>query len=262
MKNSTRNIFKPIHNRRVYSVAANVKVLEYIGHRGKYISKAKEHIKYMIADREHHRNKPTLFDQDNDKVDRKKFFERLEQQKPSPRHAFMHKMVITLSEEERISLQINLKELARDTMLRFEGKTNHKIDWVGAVHDDKGHPHVHIGFRGRDRNGKPIFMGKEQIRELRKIVDQEKVRQAERNLGVEKAHEKIEKLNHKAQQYKEKGRGMDRSNNLGAGMIQGLTNAFQQLIYEADREREQAQRQQSSRHKKQKKKQKDQEMER
>ncbi|WP_411802240.1 hypothetical protein [Bacillus paralicheniformis] len=33
-------------------------------------------------------------------------------------------------------------------MNRFETKYNVKLDWVSAVHDDKGHPHAHVVIRG------------------------------------------------------------------------------------------------------------------
>lgn len=239
-------------------MAANVKILAYIGHQKGHITKAKEHIKYMIAPREHHRNNPHLFDKNNDYVNRREFFDRLEQQKPSPRHAFMHKMVITLSEEERGRLKIDLKELARDTMSRFEGKTNHRIDWVGAIHDDRGHPHVHLAFRGRDKDGKPIFIGKEQIRQLRQMADQEKVRQAERTLGPHKAHEilgemRLEQVKKQTREFNQKmqGRSNEQKHEFSNGkqgssvhdLGDALIGGFQQMIREADHEREQAEHQ-------------------
>lgn len=241
-------------------MAANVKVLAYIGHQKGHITKAKEHVKYMVAPREHHRNNPHLFDENRDYVNRREFFDRLEQQKPSPRHAFMHKMVITLSEEEQGRLKTDLRELARDTMARFEGKSGHRIDWVAAIHDDKGHPHVHIAFRGRDKDGKPIFIGKEQIRQLRQMADQEKVRQAERTLGPHKAHEilgkmRLEQAKQQTSELNQKMQGRSNeqkhgfyhdskqgsSHNLGHDLSHALMGGFQQLIREANHERERAQ---------------------
>lgn len=209
-----------------------MKVLNYIGHGPKMITKAKEHIKYMEANREHHRNNPHLFESEKDHVPRQSFFRRLEKQKISPRHAFMHKMVITLSEQERNELQIDLKELARDTMARFGAKVNCRLDWVGAVHDDQGHPHVHIAIRGRDLDGKPIFIGKQQIRDLREIADQEKVRQAERNLGPEQAEKTMERLN---QHVIRESRGNEP--NFGEILFKGLTVEFEKMIRKADQER-------------------------
>ncbi|MDW2798081.1 hypothetical protein RZO55_10890, partial [Clostridium boliviensis] len=122
-------------------LAATVKPLRYIKSGEGAVRSAKNHIKYITAPREHHRNNPHLFDETRNYVNRREFFNELERQKPSPRHAFMHKLVISFSEEERDRLQLDLMELTRDAMARFKVLLNRELDWVAAIHDDKGHPH-------------------------------------------------------------------------------------------------------------------------
>ncbi|MEH7455620.1 relaxase, partial [Gottfriedia acidiceleris] len=117
-------------------MVATVKVLRYIKYNGtpKPIHSAKEHIKYIEADREKHRTKPVLFNGKEDKVDRKEFFKLLEEQ---PKNCVViHKMVLTMSEDEQKRLKIDMKELARDTMASFETKIGKSLRWCGAYHDD------------------------------------------------------------------------------------------------------------------------------
>lgn len=239
-------------------MAATVKPLRYIPNGKRAVRASKNHIKYITAPREHHRNNPHLFDETRDYVNRREFFNELERQKPSPRHAFMHKLVISFSEEERDRLQIDMMELTRDAIARFKVLLNRELDWVAAIHDDKGHPHVHVVYRGRDKNGKPVFVGKEHLKELRKIVEEEKIRQAERTLGVEKAQEiikeiKVLEIQKKLAKEKDKNPTKEAGNNLVQGLT-GLTDAFAQVLREAEWEREQARREAERRKRKKEKK--------
>lgn len=235
-------------------LAATVKPLRYIKSGEGAVRSAKNHIKYITAPREHHRNNPHLFDETRNYVNRREFFNELERQKPSPRHAFLHKLVISFSEEERDRLKIDMKELTRDAMARYKALLNREIDWVAAIHDDKGHPHVHVVYRGRDKEGKPIFVGQKHLKELRKIVEEEKVRQAERTFGVEKSHEIIKEIKVLEMQKKlAKEKDKNPTRGVGNGLVKGLTDAFAQIIYEAEREREQAKREAERKARKKKK---------
>lgn len=162
-------------------MVAHVKSLGFASHNkgGKPITHVKEHIKYMNADREHHRNKPDLFNKDQDTVARRDFFQKLNEQ--PKRGVVGHKLVLSLSEEERQNYNTDLKELVRDTMNRFEGKHNIKLDWIASVHDDEGHPHAHIVIRGYNEEGKQIGIYPKHIKDLQQFADQEKERQFERN---------------------------------------------------------------------------------
>lgn len=161
-------------------MVAHVKSLGFASHNkgGKPITHIKEHIKYMEVDRDHHRNEPDLFNQDQDNIDRRDFFQKLNEQ--PKRGVVGHKLVISLSEEERQNYKTDLKELVRDTMNRFEGKHNVQLDWIASVHDDEGHPHAHIVIRGYNEEGKQVGMYPKHIKDFQKFADQEKERQFER----------------------------------------------------------------------------------
>ena len=219
-------------------MVANVKALKFISHYrdpGKAITKAKEHIKYMTAPREHHRNTPILFDEKRDYVPRREFFERLEAQ---PKYGVViHKWVITLSEQERDELKIDLKQLARNTMARMEIKLNQRLDWVAVIHDDERHPHVHIAIRGWDMEGNRVYFGRPEIQEARKIADQEKARQAEINLGPEKARQVMERLKQEAERRREKQQGLALDKGSFAKV---LFESFQRMVRQSEIEAEQA----------------------
>lgn len=136
-----------------------------------------------------------------DRVDRREFFKRIEQQ---PRHGIvMHKWVISLSEDERDRLQIDMKQLARDFMNRLQMRYNIKLDWVAAIHDDKGHPHVHIAVRGwADGNKRQFAVYPTHIKEMRKILEEEKIRQAERKLGKEQARDILKEMEQEQEQQR------------------------------------------------------------
>jgi type IV secretory pathway VirD2 relaxase len=226
-------------------MAANVKMLKYISHNGteKPIHSAKEHIKYMEANREKHRNKPDLFNDKADKLDRREFFKRIQEQ---PKNGVvLHKMVITLSEDERNRLQIDLRELARDTMAAFETQIGRRLDWVAAIHDDEGHPHVHIAFRGRDQDGKQVGIYPIHVKQLKEIADKEKIRQAERNLSRSQVRDIIKELDKEREssryiQYEKSysDRSVSNRNDFSKDML----NIVEQMIKQSQREIERAQR--------------------
>lgn len=221
-------------------MVANVKALKFISHYrdpGKAITKAKEHIKYMTAPREHHRNTPILFDEKRDFVPRREFFERLEAQ---PKYGVViHKWVITLSEQERDELKIDLKQLARDTMARMEIKLNQRLDWVAVIHDDERHPHVHIAIRGWDMEGNRVYFGRPEIQEARKIADQEKARQAEINLGPEKAHQVMERLKQEAERRRQE-KQQEPTLDFKGSFAKVLFESFQKMVRQSEIEAEQA----------------------
>lgn len=223
-------------------MVATIKVLKYISHNGggKPINKAKEHIKYIEANREKHRNKPELFNGKEEKLNKKDFFKRIESQ--SRNGVALHKFVITMSEDERNRLNIDLKELARDTMASFETKTGYKLDWIGGIHDDEGHPHVHIAYRGRDINHKPVFIAPKHVKELKRIVEYEKVKQVERNLGVEKARDILKEYEKEYEPEKEYREYSPRESeyipaiNTNSGFSKTMFGVVDQLLKQSQRE--------------------------
>ncbi|MGW6353371.1 relaxase/mobilization nuclease domain-containing protein [Streptomyces sp. NPDC055080] len=221
-------------------MAVNIKVLRYIAHKGteKPINKAKEHIKYMEANRETHRNNPDLFNGKENDIDRKDFFKRIENQ---PRNGVaLHKFVITISQDERDRLNIDLRELARDTIAAFETKTGLQLDWVGSIHDDEGHPHVHIAYRGKDLNGKDIFIGPKQIEQLKRVAEREKVRQAELTLSKDQIRD-IEKELEKERSYNPEPYEREYRTPIQRDFSKTMFNLVDQLIKQSQRDIERVQ---------------------
>ncbi|AQP98315.1 relaxase/mobilization nuclease domain-containing protein [Bacillus sp. 275] len=175
-------------------MVAHVKSLGFASHSkgGKPITHIKEHIKYIELDREHHRTPPELFTAAQDIIPRIEFFKKLNEQ--PKRGVVGHKLVISLSEDEQGRFATDLKELVRDTMNRFEGKHNVKLDWIAAVHDDKGHPHAHIVIRGYNQDGKQVGLYPSHLKDLQTFAEQEKERQFERSKGKRKSRDFLREL--------------------------------------------------------------------
>ncbi|MDQ4712344.1 MULTISPECIES: relaxase/mobilization nuclease domain-containing protein [Bacillaceae] len=175
-------------------MVAHVKSLGFASHSkgGKPITHIKEHIKYIELDRDHHRTPPELFTAAQDKIQRIEFFKKLNEQ--PKRGVVGHKLVISLSEDEQGRFATDLKELVRDTMNRFEGKHNVKLDWVAAVHDDKGHPHAHVVIRGYNEDGKQVGLYPSHLKDLQSFAEQEKERQFERSKGRSKSRDFLKEL--------------------------------------------------------------------
>ncbi|MFF0653491.1 relaxase/mobilization nuclease domain-containing protein [Bacillus velezensis] len=175
-------------------MVAHVKSLGFASHSkgGKPITHIKEHIKYIELDREHHQTPPELFTAAQDTIPRIEFFKKLNEQ--PKRGVVGHKLVISLSEDEQGRFATDLKELVRDTMNRFEGKHNVKLDWIAAVHDDKGHPHAHIVIRGYNQDGKQVGLYPSHLKDLQTFAEQEKERQFERSKGKRKSRDFLREL--------------------------------------------------------------------
>lgn len=159
-----------------------IKALGYYSHKGgkaaKGLAKVKSHLKYL----EHgkiHRNEPIGFDREKDEVSRREFLDRLETQ--PERGVIAHKLVLSLSQDERDRLGLDMRDLVRETMSRFEAKLGRELHWVGYEHDDPGHPHVHVVVAGYDREGKQVGIHKQDLAQLREVADREKDRLGDLN---------------------------------------------------------------------------------
>ncbi|NUJ19682.1 relaxase [Bacillus glycinifermentans] len=175
-------------------MVVHVKTLGFASHHkgGKPISHIKEHIKYIELDRDHHRTPPELFTASQDNIKRIEFFQKLNEQ---PKVGVVaHKLVISLSEDEKERYGTDMKELVRDTMNRFETKHNIKLDWVAAVHDDEGHPHAHVIIRGYNEDGKQVGLYPSHLKDLHKFADQEKLRQFERSKDNTRSRDFLKEL--------------------------------------------------------------------
>jgi len=60
--------------------------------------------------------------------------------------------------------RLNLREYAREFMRRMEEDRSTTLEWVGAVHHNTEHAHVHLAIRGVDTQGIPFRLPREYVR--------------------------------------------------------------------------------------------------
>lgn len=169
-----------------------VKALGYYSYRGGKVAagmaKLRAHLKYL----EHgkiHRNEPVGFDQERDSVDRREFMDLVRGQ--PERGVIAHKLVISLSEDERNRLGVSMCDLVRETMAAYESRQGRTLCWIAFEHDDPGHSHVHVVIAGYDQAGKSVAIFPKDLDALRRIGDRERDRLAEwsRLAGRAETHE-------------------------------------------------------------------------
>jgi hypothetical protein len=155
-----------------------VKALGYYSHKQgtRGLSKLKQHLKYLEHGKQH-QNEPKGFDPERDDVTRRQFMGQMHEQ--PPRGVVAHKLVLSLSQDERDRHGIDMKHLVRDTMADFERATGRSLRWVAFEHDDPGHPHVHVVVAGYDNAGKQVGIYPKDLKDLAQLADRQLGRQAE-----------------------------------------------------------------------------------
>lgn len=155
-------------------MAVMVKTLGYYSHKGgkaaKGLSKLKSHLKYLEFGKVHE-NEPKGFTRESDDHSRADFLKEVKAQ--PERGVIAHKLVFSLSQDERDRLGIDLKQLVRDIMAAWEAKLGQALNWIGFHHEDKGHPHVHVvvgGYAG----GKQVGIYERDLRWMRQTADRSK----------------------------------------------------------------------------------------
>ncbi len=156
-----------------------VKALGYYSYKGgKYaqgLSKLKAHLKYLEHGKEHP-NQPRGFSQGQEERSRGDFLEKVGRQ--PERGVIAHKLVFSLSQNERDELGTNMRELVRETMADWSRRLGRSLDWIGFEHLDDGHPHVHVvvaGYAGE----KQVGVYERDLIALRASSERAKTRQAE-----------------------------------------------------------------------------------
>lgn len=159
-------------------MAVLVKALGYYSHQGGKaaggLSKLKSHLKYLEYGKVHE-FKPQGFDSIRDGVSRHEFMEQIERQ--PERGVIAHKLVFSLSQDERDRLGVDLKTLVRETMKGWETELGRPLSWIGFQHEDKGHPHVHVVVAGY-AGGKQVGLYPRDLDRLRRFGEREIGRQA------------------------------------------------------------------------------------
>lgn len=125
----------------------------------KNLGKAKNHIKY-IAFRERSDGKNYgLFNDISDNVNVYKFNKTLDDRKISHDSAAkIHTVLISMSGNEFNRsgfIEQDYKDMVRNIMEDWQLKEGKRVNWVAAIHNEDGHPHVHIAIKSTytDRNG-------------------------------------------------------------------------------------------------------------
>jgi hypothetical protein len=175
-----------------------VKALGYYSHKGGKaaggMAKIKGHLKYLEHGKVHD-FKPQGFDGTRDGVSRAEFMEILEKQ--PERGVIGHKLVFSLSQDERDRMGVDLKTLVRETMRAWEQELGRPLNWIGFQHEDKGHPHVHVVVAGYASN-KQVGLYERDLNKLRGWTEREKGRQAElgrvRKVQERSAREEAQRL--------------------------------------------------------------------
>src|SRR6516165_714040 len=69
--------------------------------------------------------------------------------------------------------RLNLRQYARELIRRMEQDLSAQLEWVGAVHHNTEHAHVHLAIRGVDAKGIPVCQPREYVRKgLRKRAEE------------------------------------------------------------------------------------------
>lgn len=145
----SRDRYAAFRSRRVAVKARIVKLA------GKGLAAARAHLRYIQRDGVTRDGQPgSLYDRENDKVDRKSFIDRAE----GDRHQFR----FIVSPEDGAQYD-DLKPFVRKLMDRMEKDLGTKLDWVAADHYNTGHPHSHIVVRGKRDDGRDLIIAREYI---------------------------------------------------------------------------------------------------
>ncbi|MCM3032874.1 relaxase/mobilization nuclease domain-containing protein [Niallia sp. MER 6] len=189
--------------------------------------KVLSHLKYIgfrSRELDFDRDTKGLFDEKSDQASLKKFYKSIENE-PGLRHSStvkIHKMIISLKQEDYETYGKDFKEIARYALKGLEERKGMKLEWVGAVHLKEGHPHVHLAIKsiGQDlTNGsnKRLYIDKEDIDFLRNEID--------RYTGRD--------------QYLERNNALE-NDRMDMGLLKELSNTMDRLIKEGERDTHQA----------------------
>ena len=68
--------------------------------------------------------------------------------------------------------RVDLQRLTRDLLQRMEQDLDHPLEWVGVVHRNTEHPHVHVALRGAARDGQELRLSRDYVKQgIREITE-------------------------------------------------------------------------------------------
>jgi len=69
--------------------------------------------------------------------------------------------------------RLDMEQYAKDIMRKVESDHGGKLEWVGIIHTNTDHPHVHIAIRGLTHDGKPLQFQRDYIKNTFRETAQE-----------------------------------------------------------------------------------------
>ena len=148
----------------------------------KDICNLEAHLKYIGFRSREKKEDKGFFSRDSNNSNYKDFINRIKDNKAlrHPKSIKAHKLVFSLREDEYKAYKRSgkdYKDLIRETIKEYEEKHGIKLDWIASIHEEEGHPHIHVVIKGvsEDRNGKfkRIFFRKEDFQELKDVFNKE-----------------------------------------------------------------------------------------
>lgn len=150
----------------------------------KNLGKAKNHIKYIAFRQRSDGKHYGLFNDRSNNVDVYKFNKSLEDRRTShSSSAKIHTILFSMSGDEFKKSgfrEEDYKTMVRNIMEDWQLKEGKRVEWVGAIHNEDGHPHVHIAIKStyKDRDGIErklnLSVGREEREWFRKQFREEK----------------------------------------------------------------------------------------
>lgn len=163
---------------------AFVKILKNV----KSVKTLGDHLKYIgFRSRETRGDTLGFFNQTEDKANWKSFVDSVANEKAftHDRTVKAHKIILSLRNEDYqayLASGRDYKDLTRQVMADFQAQKGVRAEWIAALHEKEGHPHVHIVLKAAgkdsDNSTKRIKITKDDINYLKERFDVEHGRHA------------------------------------------------------------------------------------
>lgn len=189
--------------------------------------KVLSHLKYIgfrSRELDFDRDTKGLFNEQTDNASLKEFYKSVKDE-PGLKHSNtvkIHKVIISLKQEDYEKYDRDFKDVARHVVNRLEERKDMKLEWVGAVHLKEGHPHTHlviksIGHEHETGQTKRLHLDSEDWKFMSQEID--------RFTGRDQIYARDQALE------------QDR---LDMGMFKELSKSLDELIHEGERQTQQA----------------------
>lgn len=134
---------------------------------GKWQNCLKNHIEYISRDSAGIDGKsPTLFNQENDNLSQDEFIKFSD---PIKNEKYHFRLILSPETNKKIDLM----DATREVVDFIEERQGVGLQWVAAIHENTGRPHVHLDIRGVDTNKQILRIKKSLIKsEIREHLEE------------------------------------------------------------------------------------------